>query len=282
MAGKFKWSEDTILRMQKEGIGAGTGADYQPWIRAEKFNSLGRARRVWSPKTGRTHHLLSDGEYNLFLALEWQQSVEDIREQFPLDRELTQEIARELGVHHHCYPGTNVPAVMTADFVVTQSLNGKSSLVAYNVKRDEEAEDEESLLKLEIQRSYFELMGFQHHLVFNSQVPLQVVRNIDWIRDAIPKPGEVETCAGTLTTLTDRMAGELASSEVMPGSLSDFCARFDERHGAKRGTGLRVARILMSRRILSADLSAPKLESEPIGNFRVAGDTKKLRMVGGK
>ena len=33
------------------------------------MSSNGRSRRVWSNKTGRVHHLLSDVEYNLFLAL---------------------------------------------------------------------------------------------------------------------------------------------------------------------------------------------------------------------
>ena len=282
MAGKIKWSEESILRMQKNGIGAGTGADYQPWLRAEQVNSLGRARRVWSPKTGRTHHLLSDVEYNLFLALKWQQSIIDIREQFPLDRELTQEIARDLGVRHPCYPGTHIPAVMTADFVVTILTRGEKSLAAYNAKRDEEADDEISLMKLEIQRTFFEMMEAPHHVVFHSQIPIQVVKNLDWIREAILKDGEVEQRPGLLATLSARMAMELVQPKDSSHPLAAYCSQFDARNGVERGTGLRVARMLMKDRVLKADLTLASLESEPLSSFLMTAQRGQLRAIGGQ
>src|SRR5690606_12634537 len=71
--GPIRWSERKIRTMECDGCGQGSGANYKPWLRVEEVSSLGRSRRVWSNKTGRTHHLLSDVEYNLFLALEWQQ-----------------------------------------------------------------------------------------------------------------------------------------------------------------------------------------------------------------
>jgi hypothetical protein len=57
-----------------------------------------------------------------------------IREQFPLPRDKTLEVAMQLGERHPYYPGTHVPAVMTVDFMVTKRINGTDVTEAFNVK----------------------------------------------------------------------------------------------------------------------------------------------------
>lgn len=282
MGPRIKWTEERILRMQGEGIGKGTVGTYQPWIRADKTSSLGRARRIWSHKTGRTHHLLSDVEYNLFLGLEWQQDIIDIREQFPLDRDITQEIAQKLGIKHPYYPGTQVPTVMTVDFLVTKQVGVEKTLLAFNAKRDDEANDARSLSKLEIQRTYFEELCVPHYVVFDSQIPLQKITNIDWIREALIKVGEVELRPGYFATLSGRMATELTHTSRERITLVQYCASFDQRYGCEQGTGLRVARMLMQSRVLKANLSSPDLCSEPLSDFVMTAPIGQLRALGGK
>lgn len=147
-----KWSEDKIKRLMKEGRGRGLKDEYKPWIYVTSFSSRGNSRRVRSEKTGRVHHLLSEVEYELFLLLEWSQEFTDIREQYPLDRDVTQSVAQSLGLRHPSYPGTTVPTVMTVDFLCTRAGSG-DEFVAFDAKRTEEAEDMNSLMKLEIQRA---------------------------------------------------------------------------------------------------------------------------------
>lgn len=253
--------------MEAAGCGKGRGAAYEPWIRVEDFSSLGRARRVWSPKTSRTHHLMSDVEFNLFLILEWQTDISDIREQYPLDRELTQTVARTLGIRHPYYPGTHVPTVMTVDFLVTKLTAQGEQLIALNAKRDEEAEDEHSLLKMEIQREYFAQLEIPHHLVYHSQIPETKVRNIAYIRDALLKEGEMEPRPGFFKSLCERMANSLYAHSSDATPLSKYCDSFDTRHGLERGTGLRIARMLMQQRILRPNLAAISLEAEPLFSF---------------
>jgi len=277
---RSKWTEKKITAMLKEGRGSGSLADYMPWIRVEEVSSLGRMRRVWSAKTGRYCHLLSDVEFRLFLALEWQLHIIDIREQYPLDRNLTQDIARSLGIRHPHYPGTNIPAVMTVDFLVTQVVGGENVLVAYNAKRDEEAEEETSILKLEIQRTYFEQIGLAHHAVYHSQIPEANVANIGDIREATLKPNEVEPRPGYFASLTARMAMEIGSADPKI-SLRDYCNQFDSRFGASTGVGIRVARMLMHERILIPNLAAFDLTAEPLSAFLVKSQRPQLRAVGG-
>lgn len=275
-----KWNEKTVERFQAEGRGRGVGSAYRPWITVADFSSLGESRRVWSTKTGRHHELFSDVEYNLFICLEWDSTVEDIREQYPLDRSVTLQIAQELGIRHPCYPGTKVPTVMTVDFLVTHRRQHESAYEAYNAKRDEEAEDEGSLVKLEIQRAYFEMMESPHHLVFHSSIPKQKAKNIDWIRHAALKPGEIEPHADHFASLKTRLAGELVRLAMQQTSLNAYCTSFDTRHGLETGTGLRVARMLMQDRILVPNLEHRDLATAPLSTFLVTGSQGRLRSMG--
>lgn len=270
------WTETRIERLYREGRGRGHGATYRPWLEIDDVSSLGRSRRVWSPKLERTVHLLSDVEYRLFIALEWQCDVTDIREQYPLDRDVTQTVARELGIRHPCYPGTNVPTVMTTDFLVTRLRANKQCFVAFNAKRDEEASNQSSLLKLEIQRCYFERLSVTHHLVYHSQIPKTAVDNIDWIRSAELKDGEAEREPEYFASLCARMAAELAQIPDTSVPLTQYCADFDRRHGAERGTGVRTARMLMAKRVLKPDLALEDLAMRPLSAFSIQ---RRLSMV---
>lgn len=277
-----KWTENKIAELHQGGHGQGTGANYKPWIEITDLSSLGRSRRVKSHKTGRTHHLLSDVEYDIFLAAEWSRSVVDIREQFPLDREITQTIAQDLKIRHPHYPGTRIPTVMTVDFLLTIHNGEGENLVALNAKRDDEAEKQKSIEKLEIQRSYFAALHIPHHLIYYSCIPKQKIKNLAWIRDAQLKPEEKEPYNGFFDNLKTRMGDELAGYGKANISLVAYCTAFDERHGTHPGTGLRVARMLMQERALHTDLEAIDLTQLPLNDFLMTSRSGQLRMVRGK
>lgn len=270
-----RWTEKKIAQMQAEGHGRGVGKGYLPWIHVRDFSSRGTSRRAPSAKTGRTHQLLSDVEYYLFLLLDWSRDFTDIREQYPLDRDTTQDVARSLGIRHPCYPNTHIPTVMTVDFLCTRA-NVENEFVAFDAKRTEEAENENSLLKLEIQRATLELMGIPHHLVYHSDLPAQKIRNIEWIRGSAVNEGEVELRAGYWASMSIRMSQMLSSarSDLL---LTEFCTHFDTINSAPLGTGLRTARLLMLDRVLAPDLSLAALEKAPIGTFRLTGSSEQLR-----
>jgi hypothetical protein len=279
-SGRFKWNEKKVTAMLAEGRGQGHGENYLPWIEATMLSSLGRTRRVWGHKTNRVHHLLSDVEYRLFLALEWSADVVDIREQFPLDRDLTLEVARTLGMRHPYYPGTDVATVMTVDFMTTRIRHGQRVPEAFNAKRTEEAEDENSLAKLEIQRETLQLMEIPHHLVLHSHIPEQQVKNIEWIRDAMVKPDEKEPRPGYFGALMMRMMHALQHSPG-PQTLTQYCNQFDEHHGCEAGTGLRVVRMLMHERIINARLDVSSLCDTLVSELAVSASRGNLRAIGG-
>jgi hypothetical protein len=280
MTGLIKWTEKKIENMVASGHGRGVGAEYIPWIHVRDFSSRGTSRRAPSHKTGRKHQLLSDVEFDLFLLLEWSRDFSDIREQYPLDRDLTQDVARTLGIKHPCYPSTHVPTVMTVDFLCTRATTGDHEFVAFNAKRKEEAEDEDSLVKLEIQRASLELLGIPHHLVYHSDLPAQKVRNIEKIRDSLVKDGEIEPRPGYWASMSTWMS-QMLSSARSDLTLVEFCAQFDSANSAPPGTGLRAARLLMFERVLIPDLSLPNLEDAPLKSFSFTGSSGQLRAMGG-
>lgn len=279
--GRLKWTEEKIAEREAEGYGRGQGSSYRPWLEVTDISSQGLSKRVYSAKTGRVHHLFSNVEHALFLACEWSRSVLDIREQYPLARDVTLSIAHELKIRHPYYPTTKVPTVMTVDFLLTVIDHGTERFVALNAKRAEEAEDATSLEKLEIQRTYFEQLEIPHHLVYHSHIPRQKVKNIEWIREAQLKPGEVQPREGYYAALTHRMGRELNSKVNSALNLAAYCQSFDERHGLEPGTGLRVARMLIQERALMVNLESEDLAREPLETFLMTSRTGNLRAVGG-
>ena len=76
---------------------------------AGRWSSIFRAIPTgYSHRTKRIHHLLSDLEFAAFLLLDNNPSVTDIREQFPLIRDDTRDIARENNLFD---PANNVPGL---------------------------------------------------------------------------------------------------------------------------------------------------------------------------
>ena len=146
---RYGFDEARIARFHKEGRGTGHGADYQPWLTIGDVPSRGRSHRPKSTKTGRVHHLLSDIERHTFHLFDWDDAVTDIREQFPLDRDITPRIAEQLGVEHPRDVKTRTPLVMTTDFLVDMVRDGRQVLLALAVKPAEELDKPRVLEKLD-------------------------------------------------------------------------------------------------------------------------------------
>src|ERR1039458_2516666 len=107
-----------IERRIAAGFGQGEGASYKPWLRISDVPSKGTCTIITGWRHGREHHLLSRNERNYFYCLEWQDDVEEVREQFPLlPLQRTLEIAASLGFKHPSDRGK--PIVMTTDFLKT-------------------------------------------------------------------------------------------------------------------------------------------------------------------
>ena len=260
-----KWTDALIEQRQRSGYGEGTGATYKSWINTADYPSRGRIRRAYSPKFGRTIHLMSDIEWHTFLLLEYSESVDELYEQFPMERDVTLQIAAALGITHPYYSGTHVPTVMTLDFLTLSRRTG--ILRAFDVNTVLIAEDRRSIEKLQIARAYCTGRSVSHHLIFDSKLPIAKIRNIEWIRSGLLMDGEIEPYPEYLHEKAQLMAHELTSTARHNISLSQYCTGFDVRHGLESGVGWRVAKILIWNKTLRCDINNPDLPSAPLLSF---------------
>ncbi|MBQ7348008.1 MAG: Tn7 transposase TnsA N-terminal domain-containing protein [Clostridia bacterium] len=156
----------------REGRGTGIGADYKPWIKIREVNSIGTASTVIDYKTGRPVELLSQGEVYYYYILRWDDTVEDIREQFPLELDRTLEIADKLRIKHPHDRSTR----MTTDLLITRT-NG--TLEAYSIKTDRSVlENERTIQKLRLEQAYWETQGVAFYIRFKDEVNKTYVQNI--------------------------------------------------------------------------------------------------------
>ncbi len=172
------FSENVIAQRIKSGRGQGQGAKYQPWLQIQDVPSDGRSHRIYSYKTKRVHHLLSDLELATFLMFDWSESVLDIREQFPLIRDDTRSIAQNEGIKHPSVRG--VDQVMTTDFLIDAKEPFQKQF-AVQVKYGESFRDERTIEKLDLERCYWRQKGIPWVAIIEQDIDIVIKKNIEWL-----------------------------------------------------------------------------------------------------
>jgi hypothetical protein len=174
-----QWNQRVYERYMSEGRGQGEGREYKPWIRIQDFASLGIVSRIYSHKTERIHHLLSNHELYYFYLLEWSEKVIDIREQFPLsDVGAAVRIAANAGIAYPTDRLSGFSYVMTCDFMLTT----KDGLKARTIKQASELSNPRVIEKLEIERRYWNKTGIDWKLVTDKEIDISKARAIEWVR----------------------------------------------------------------------------------------------------
>jgi hypothetical protein len=252
MGKKQYWnSEAKNRRWLKEGRGQGTGSDYQPWLTVRDVASEGRSHRIFGHLTQRTHHLLSDIELATFLLLQWRPTTIDIREQFPLDREMTLEISEGLGIKHPNHHG--VDQYMSSDFVVDAREKDQPRFVL-QVKTAEAFSDSRTAEKLEIERSYWRRKETSFFWITENQVPTIVFENIDLLYNHI----EDDADQGDLFIQFEIFSKYIRTSERL--KIKELCMKLDASYDHEPGEALFQVKRLLAKRYFHFDISKPFTE----------------------
>ncbi|EGQ7789049.1 heteromeric transposase endonuclease subunit TnsA [Vibrio cholerae] len=243
---KYSASETRYGRWLKEGRGSGRGVDYQPWLTVRDVPSEGRSHRVFGHKTQRIHHLFSDLELAIFFTLEWNPQITDIREQFPLERSETRQIANENGIRHPADSGVDL--YMSSDFLVN-SLNTELPKFAIQGKYAEALQDPRVVEKLEIERRYWVLKKIPWFLVTEKDISPVMVRNIGWLY-----PSQRDELTDEL--LLERTAYYSAQFELYPNrTVVDLCKHLDVSYRLPEGQSLYEIRQLLAQRCFHFDMT---------------------------
>ncbi len=275
---QYEWNESKYKRFLKEGRGAGQGKDYRPWLTIQDVSSSGRRHRVRGWKTERIHHLMSDHEYRYFCMLEWSDGVRDIREQFPLDLEATQEIARQISVKHPVAGTDLFPVVLTTDFHISIYSGHSLTEVARTVKHAAELEKQRTIEKLEIERRYWEIKGIDWGIVTEKDIPRPFADNIDRIQKDYWLESSQGAEAARLLSFAELLKQRIRNGR---GTFLTVTKSFDEEMNLDIGTSIKLLKYLIARKQIRLDFnekldfsksvnSVTIIESELVYQLRLA------------
>lgn len=246
------WSQATFNKYLKEGRGQGHGAEYKPWITIHDFPSQGRSHRALGWKTRRVQHFLSDHELRYLLLLDWADSVTDVREQFPLiEYDITQEIAKDMGIKHPTDTASGFPYIFTTDFLISIHSDGKTVEIARTVKPARELEITRVIEKFELERRYWLAKGVDWGIVTEREMPRILAANIDVIHSAYKLEATPEMDIQNLLLLANMLKDRLRTSN---GSISGVAAKLDEEMNLSGGTSLTVFKHLIARKEVLLDM----------------------------
>ncbi|SHK19131.1 heteromeric transposase endonuclease subunit TnsA [Desulforamulus aeronauticus] len=250
---KYTWDEQRYKRYLREGRGQGEGKNYKPWIKVQDFPSKGWSTKAPGWKSNRLHHFMSQLELQYFYLLEWSDVVIDIREQYPLlDFSETEKISEELGIKYPTDRETGFPIVSTTDFLITVLSNGNKVNIARTVKPSTELDKRRVIEKFEIERRYWAARNINWGIVTEKEIPLTMVKNVEWLHDAHQL---VSTCRSDIQELTyvTAVLKERLSERIKP--THEILRELDHQMKLEKGTSLYVLKHLIAQKQIIVDMS---------------------------
>lgn len=262
------FSETQFAKWIKEGRGQGLNFGYKPWLTVRDLPSLGRVHRVFGHKSKRTHHLLSDLELSVFLMLEWHNDITQIREQFPLERDTTRQLAEATGIKHPSVAGSD--QYMSSDFLV-DSVNESEPKFVLQAKYAAALQDSRTVEKLELERRYWQEKEVPWYLITEKDIPAVVTKNINWLYPA----QRIEEDAELELQQIEFYAHHFAKSPNK--AIVAICKELDAAYDLPLGESLYEVRQLLAKRYFTFDIfiSTTKLKAKDLQ----AGDVGLIREV---
>ncbi|MCH4238761.1 MAG: TnsA endonuclease N-terminal domain-containing protein [Oscillospiraceae bacterium] len=261
------FTEQKIEAMKKAGRGQGKLADYQPWLMVDDFPSLGRGNRVRDIHTGRVHHFFSDLEMQYYFILAWNPNIVDIREQYPLDTELTEVAAARLGYPHpKNQDGSSY--VMTTDFLITYCPEGEKEAEYYarSVKTEKDLSKKRTLQKQQIERCYWQEQNVQWKCVTENSFSRQKAKNIRKILSFYDYDDFKDE--SLKRAVEELLVQEIQDIPQQP--LSAICSHVEKAYQLRNGAVLSLFYYLTAHRMIEVDMNQHFLPTMPVQKFLVS------------
>lgn len=252
----------------------GNAFGHVPYIKATEISSTGTMTREFSFRFNRVIHVLSKIERDTLLRLEFDPQVTNVYEQYALDLETTARIAHRLKVKHPklIQKGAQQDAVMTTDFLVQLTVEGKNYFVAvdckpagYNLATPKTVRSVTRVIeKLTIAREFWNAHGVEHIIITADQLDSEITKNLSWAISINRDPTIFEMAASAtqeLKTLID---------QANPShKLSAVCLELDNLSGTP-GLGAEALKHLLLTHNIKADLREGLLVHQRISSVRAA------------
>jgi len=221
--------------------------DYTSWIKVYELSSRGLSSIIHGFSTSRNHHLLSNHELAIFLLLDWNHNVLDIKEQYALDPNVTSKIAIEAKIKHPVFEGDL--HIMSTDFLVCMK-NGSNPRIAFQVKPSELLSNKRVIEKLEIERRYWARKNIPWYLITEKEIPQVLTENVRWLQSTLCNISKI-------SNLEEKLDLFLQFSEKvnLSDSIIDFTKQLDLAYDFEIGESLLEVRQLIAWRYIQVDLT---------------------------
>lgn len=234
----------------QEGRGTGLGVHYKPWIKVHEFGSCSRGHRLPGWKHQRVHQLLSDLELYYFLLMQWENSVFEIREQYPLlPLEQTILIANDLGIIHQP-KNSKEKIVVTTDFLLTVKTETGTESIARTIKPDDHLNKTRTIEKFTIEQAFWKLKDIDWGIVKEATIDKTMAKNIYSIYFDYFWAEKSEYNENELSSLVYDFKEALIKNalDVIKTSID-----FEQHHNWSEGTGLRFFKFLLAQKFVGAN-----------------------------
>lgn len=163
-------SESTVKRIKAFNEAKKRGI-HIPYVKST-FMSAGTRSISWCPVQKRVITFMSQGEKHLYITKLFEPNVIEIKEQYPLDYMLTQQIADAFDVIHPRKHLTGELTVLTTDLLVTyREKSGAQYRVAYSFKHSIDARSKtRTMQKFDIETAYWKRFGVRAEQVLRDDV----------------------------------------------------------------------------------------------------------------
>ncbi|EAR55892.1 Tn7-like transposition protein A [Photobacterium sp. SKA34] len=241
-------------RALKNKYGIGQGSDYKPWLRTVDVKSKGARSLIYGRKSQRDHHMMSSIESEHFFLAESLNCVVDIREQFPLlPLNLTQKVAKNLGVEHPKHPITKERIIMTTDQLLTIDSPQGTIYHAISVKPEDDSGDLRILEKIDIERVCWELLDVKFSYFTGNELTRVQSSNLQWASFPFRKNPISFSC--------DQIHCALSVVAVGQYFVEDLCSQLISRNITSHEDALLLVRFLIADKFIDVDLSTNIPES---------------------
>ena len=230
------------------------GKEYKPAITIRDLPSLGRSSRISGIRTGRQHDFLSDRERNYFHILNFSDVVIDIREQFPMQLDLTLLIAEELGIKHPIDPKSKKLVHMTSDFNITINEHGKAKDIVRTIKGKDDLVDRRTIEKFEIESIYWKRLGIDWGMVTDLEINKTLALNISDVMHYY----SIERLEA-FTKISDEEISDIIIAFIQrlidsKHTIREVCSSFERDLHLLKGTGISLFKHLVARKYIKMNL----------------------------
>lgn len=248
-----EWNAEKLQRYIKEGRGQGEYESYKGFTQIHDFGSLGRSSRIRTWKCNRVVHLLSDIETRYFYLTEFDDSILQVKEHFPLmNYEDVVGEQEDIDIRKFKDKQSGFPYILTTTFLITvRGKDGNTFEVARSVKASHELEKRAVIERFELIRRYFYKKGVDWALVTNKEIPLIKAKNIEWIHPAKFLEETTDFTKDDISYITGILLELLYKNKR---SIRDITNSVDSQLNLEAGSALLLLKHLLATKQIKIDM----------------------------